>query len=102
MRSSGNVVAACHGLTIQKHDLLILRAPCSRIGIQTKPLERAIEKRSLHRDLGLAAAHPVIECNDLLLRLRQIRVMPDLQCQLGRWRSGIMCRRGSYTPSETG
>ena len=68
---------------IEERDLLILRLPCVGISIEPEPSQRVVEERTPHLDLRLAAPHPVIECDDLGLRLREVRVGADLQGDLG-------------------
>src|SRR5690606_26451319 len=65
--------------SVQKYDLLVLGPSCSRVSIQTQALERVIEKRLPDRDLGFPAAHSVVESDNPLLCIGQLRMRPDLQ-----------------------
>lgn len=53
---------------IEQNDLLVLRSPSCRIGVETKPFERVVQKCLSDRDPGPSAAHPIIESDNLLLR----------------------------------
>ena len=52
------------------------------VGVEAQSLQRVVEKRLANRDRGPSAAHSVIERDDLLLRLRQIRMRSDLQSDM--------------------
>ena len=66
----------------EEHDLLILRLPSAGIGIEPETPERVVQQRAPDLDLRLAATHPVVERDDLRLRLREVGVGPDLQRDL--------------------
>ena len=67
---------------IEKDDLLILGASCSRIRVKAKPLERVMEQGFANGDFGFPILHSIVKGDDCLLRFRQLRMGPNLQRHL--------------------
>lgn len=66
-------------LPVQKHNLLVHGFPVGRGGFQAETLQSVVEQGLADADAGFAAAHAVVERNDLLLRVGQTQVRTDFQ-----------------------
>src|SRR5690606_36082107 len=71
-----SVGIACSAM--KKHDLLF-NGLLGNGGIQSQELQRVVEQGPADGDAGLAVAHAIVQCDDLLLRIRTPRVRADFQ-----------------------
>ena len=69
-----------HVVTTQQHDLLILRTPGGRIGIQSQPLQRVIEHGLANMDRQPTLDHSIIQGNSGSLRWRKLGMRADFNC----------------------